>query len=180
MIQKNMLLSGTKIWKGWKDIINITSLMTFFTRGTSHSPYALRRISIWFDWNWLKNCWELSLGSVKLIFIHFQTDWGESEVSLLFLSSIGMLLFDVHQCLSPFLALHSGPENYWVTSIKWGICQLQTDGHKSKVISDSTNNLRWMYFVTIQIHVSQFSQLWGPFFSYQPHTQGIFPNSIGR
>ena len=37
------------------------------------------------------------------------------------------------------------------------------------------------YFVTIQIHVFQFSQRWGPIFSqYQPHTQGIFPNSIGR
>ena len=114
--ETNMLLSGTKMWKGWKDIVNITALMTFFIRGTSHSPYALRRLSIWFDWNWLKNCWELSLGSIKLIFMHFQTDRGESEVSIIMIfSSIWMLLFDGGQ----------GPENYWVTSIKWEICQLQ-------------------------------------------------------
>ena len=157
------------MWKGWKDIVNITALMTFFIRGTSHSPYALRRLSIWFDWNWLKNCWELSLGSIKLIFMHFQTDRDESEVSIIMIfSSIWMLLFEGGQ----------GPENYWVTSIKWEICQLQKDGHKSKINSDSTNNLRWMYFATIQIHVSQFSQLWGPFFHINHIHKAYFPTAL--
>ena len=36
-----------------------------------------------------------------------------------------------------------------------------------------------MYFVTIQIHVSQFSQLWGPFFFHINHIhKAYFPTAL--
>ena len=128
------------------------------------------------DWKTAGNCPWAVLNWYSCIFK--LTEAKAKYQSLWFFSSIWMLLFDVQQSLPPFLVLHSGPENYWVTSIKWEICQLQKDGHKSKINSDSTNNLRWMYFATIQIHVSQFSQLWGSFFHINPIHKAYFPTAL--
>ena len=56
----------------------------------------------------------------------------------------------------------------------------KTDTKVSSILIQRIICVECTLYITIQIHVSQFSQLWGPIFSYQPHTQGIFPNSIGR
>ena len=131
------------------------------------------------DWKTAGNCSWAVLNWYSCIFK--LTEAKAKYQSLWFFSSIWMLLFDVQQSLSPFSVLYTrGQKITELLLLSEKFANFNWDGHKSKLNSDSTNNLRWMYFVTIQIHVSQFSQLWGPIFSCQPHTQGIFPNSIGR